>query len=176
MAKPDAGRRVLVQDFVDVARPLEAVSDRLRGDASWLAPLAEAAEEDGETVRLRIGPAWAGGRLTREVRARLGALRQRGSALVQPILWEASGFRPLFPVLDGDLELAPLGESECRLTLFASYVPPFGEIGRGLDRALMHWVAQSTVRSFLRRLALELELGGPAPSTSPARGEQRPPP
>jgi hypothetical protein len=65
----------------------------------------------------------------------------------------------IFPMLDGDLELAPLGSERCRLTLSASYMPPFGDVGRALDRALLHRVAQSTVRSFLARVAMSLEVG-----------------
>jgi hypothetical protein len=43
------------------------------------------------------------------------------------------------------------------LILSASYVPPLGELGWRLDRALLHRVAESTVRSFLLRLAASLE-------------------
>ena len=51
------------------------------------------------------------------------------------------------------MELLPLSAKGCRLSLFASYVPPFGQLGGQLDRALLHRVAQSTVRAFLTRVA-----------------------
>jgi hypothetical protein len=60
-------------------------------------------------------------------------------------------------MLSGDLELAPLEPHSCRLTLAASYIPPLGDLGRALDRALLHRIAQSTVRSFLAREATILE-------------------
>jgi hypothetical protein len=41
----------------------------------------------------------------------------------------------------------------CRIALSASYLTPLGELGRRLDRAVLHHVARSTVRSFLSRLA-----------------------
>jgi ribosome-associated toxin RatA of RatAB toxin-antitoxin module len=63
----------------------------------------------------------------------------------------------LFPVLDGELEVAPLDPERCRVTLTASYVPPLGEVGRQLDHALFHRVAHSTVRAFLDRVADSLE-------------------
>ncbi|HMK97435.1 MAG TPA: hypothetical protein VK425_07805, partial [Acidimicrobiales bacterium] len=73
------------------------------------------------------------------------------------IKWQAAERPALFPVLEGDLELVPLGADRSRLILSASYVPPLGELGRRLDRAVLHRVAESTVRSFLRRLASSLE-------------------
>jgi hypothetical protein len=158
---PGAPRQVLLlQDFVDVSRPLEAVRGRFAGDGRWLVALASAAEEDGESLRLRIGPSWAAGHVTRKVRVTLGPSRNRGDALVVPLAWEAVGLRALFPLLDGDVELAPLGVDHCRLTLAASYAPPLGELGARLDRALLHRVAASTARSFLNRVATSLQDGG----------------
>ena len=95
--------------------------------------------------------------MTTDVRVTLGQPRDRGDALVVPLAWDPSGFARFLPGLEGDVELAPLGPSQCRLTLSCSYVPPFGELGRQLDRALLHRVAQSTLRSFLARVARSIE-------------------
>ncbi len=148
---------MFVEDFVDVALPLAAVRGSFTGDDAWLAPLANTAADDGETLRLRVGPRGPGRGLTREVRVRLGPARQRGDAVVVPLAWEATEHSALFPALNGDLELAPLGPDVCRLTLSASYAPPFGDLGRALDTALLHHLAQSTVRSFLSQVASTLE-------------------
>jgi len=182
--EPGQRKRVLfLQDFVDVDRPLGAVRERFVRGADWLAPLASAAEEDGEALRLRIGPSWGTGQMTREVRMTLGPPRDRGDALVVPFAWEATGLRTLFPLLEGDLELAPLGAESFRLTLSATYVPPLGELGARLDQALFHRVALSTVRSLLDRVASTLdgavdepaagpsEQPIPASSSAPARGD-----
>lgn len=144
---------VLVEDFVDVAVGYDRVRANLGGDGHWLAPLARRAEAEGETLRLRLGPAWAGGRIRREVEVRLGPMRPRGDACVIALSWSAVGATALFPVLEGDLELASIGPGETRLTLSASYVPPLGGIGQVLDRALLHRLTQSTIRSFLGQLA-----------------------
>ncbi len=152
-------RALLIQDFADVERPVEAIRGRFVGDGRWLAPLAGAANDEGESLRIRIGPDWAALRMTQEVQVELGPPHQRGDAIVVPISWQAVGLRSLFPMLDGDVELAPLGEERCRLTLSASYVPPLGELGARLDAALLHKVAASTVRSFLARLAASLTDG-----------------
>lgn len=151
------GKRIFVQDFVDLARPFEQVQEPFLGDGSWLAPLASAAEEDGESLRVRIGPSWGAGRVTREVRVVLQPAWDRGDALIIPLSWEPVGLQSLIPSLRGDLGIAPLGPDNCRITLSASYVPPLGELGVRLDHAAMRRVAASTVRSFLARVAASLQ-------------------
>ena len=149
--------RFFIENSVEVSRPFEAVRERFVSNGTWFAPLESAAEEDGEALYLRMGPSWASGRVAREVRVTLGPPRDRGIAVVVPISWQSSGLPALFPVLDGDLELLPLNPDHCRVSLFASYVPPFGQLGGQLNRALLYRVAQSTVRSFLARVAESLE-------------------
>ncbi len=148
---------VFIDDFIDVPLTLHSIKGRFAYAEKWLTDLASAAEEDGEALCLQIGPTWAGGFMTREVEVTLGPMRERADALVIQVDWRATGLVGAFPVLNGDLELAPLGPQQCRLSLAASYLPPFGEIGRTLDRVLLHHVAQSTVRSFLARVASSLE-------------------
>src|SRR6266480_4923771 len=52
-----------------------------------------------------------------------------------------------FPV--GALQLGKRVEIE----LSARYKPPFGLVGESLDRALLHRVAEATVRDFVERVA-----------------------
>lgn len=151
---------LFVHDFVDVACPIEVARDWFSADGGRLDPLAEGAARDADELLMRIGPSWASGRLSREVRVSVGAYRERGAGLAISIKWEAVHLPMLFPVLDGDLEFAPVGPSHCRVIMSASYVAPLGELGRRLDRALLHRVAESTVRSFLVRLAETLGPGG----------------
>ncbi len=159
----DGRRRIFVEDFIDVSQPLPSVRGRIDSAGKWVAALASAAEEDGETLRVQIGPAWAGGRVTREVEVVLGPTRERGEAFIVPLTWRATGLASLFPVLEGDVEVAPLGSNQSRVTLSASYLPPLGDVGLSLDHALMHRVAQSTLRSFLARVAASLEAGDDDP-------------
>lgn len=164
-------RALLLQDFVDVECSLEEIR---RGccerDNGWISPLANAAGREGEAILMRIGPAWAAGIFSREVFVRLGPPRSRGDSVVVPLEWEAAGLSSLFPVLSGDLEIVPLGPRLCRVVLSASYVAPLGEVGRTLDRAILHRVAESTVRSFLGQLARGLE-GDPAETSAPSTRE-----
>jgi hypothetical protein len=63
----------------------------------------------------------------------------------------------LFPRLETDLEIAPLGAAITQITLRGRYEPPLGRPGRLLDEALLHRVAEATARSFLKRLAQAIE-------------------
>jgi hypothetical protein len=158
-AEADAKKRnpIFVQDFVDVARPFEVLRERFSGDGEWLAPLATAATQDGETLRMRIGPSWASGLVTREIRVTLWPPRERGDALARSLAWVPSEWQSLFPLLDGDIELAPIGPDWSRISLAVAYTPPLGGFGARVDRAVLHHVAASTVRSFLAQVATRLQ-------------------
>ncbi len=156
-----AGHRgvIFIEDFIDVFLSRAAVQECFGHAEKWLTDLASVSEKEGEATLLQVGPSWAGGLMSRGVEVTVGPTRDRGEALVVPLTWKATSSADFFPVLNGDLELASLDSQHCRVTLAASYVPPFGEVGRALDRALLHLIAQSTIRSFLAKLATSLELG-----------------
>ena len=67
--------------------------------------------------------------------------------------WRPTAEGTVLPVLDGDLELAAIGPRRSQLSMNASYEPPFGLIGRMADRALLHRVAEATVKDFVDRIA-----------------------
>lgn len=70
------------------------------------------------------------------------------------IRWESIGpASELFPSLDADLTLSRSDGTQTRLTLVGSYRPPLGRVGAALDRAMLHRVAQATMRNFLKQLA-----------------------
>ncbi|MHB1583502.1 MAG: SRPBCC family protein [Acidimicrobiales bacterium] len=151
---------VFLRDFVDVGRPLADVRRRFCGSGDWLAPLARQAAGDADTLLVRFG---AGvGSLGLDARVRLGDPSVQGAGVAVPIRWESARLPHLFPVLDGDVELAPLGPDHCRLVLRCSYRPPFDRVGRVLDSFLLHRVAESTIRAFLTRVAESLEAEGVA--------------
>ena len=66
--------------------------------------------------------------------------------------WRATGPERLFPQLDADLEVAALGPQRTQLSISARYRPPLGAFGRALDRALLHRVAEATIKDFLDRV------------------------
>ncbi len=144
---------MFLQDFVDVERPRDVISERLSNGGPWLARLASAAGDDTRTQLVRMGPPLFGERIAREVRIRLGSPTVSAAGIVVPIRWEDARRPTFFPVLDGNLELVALGPDCCRIVLYASYRPPFDTVGHVLDSALLHRVAESTVRSFLTHVA-----------------------
>ncbi len=149
---------MLIQDFVQVKAPYAAVRGRLgEPHPRWLADGATAAYAEGERLFLTISA--AGGQLTvrKRVHIDLGAATSRGDGAVVPLSWWATGAECLFPTLDADLEIMPMGPDQVMLTLMGRYEPPLGSVGRVANRLVLHRVAEACVRSFLRRTAANLE-------------------
>ena len=166
LAESDAKNRTrcFIEDFVDVDSPFEKLRARFSGDGEWLSPLATVATQHGDNFQMRIGPSWAAGIVGREVIVTLWPPRERGYALARSLSWTPSDWQFIFPLLDGDLELAPLGPDQCRISLAATYTPALGRFGAQVDRALLHHVAASTVRSFLTQVATKLQTNLDAPT------------
>ena len=59
----------------------------------------------------------------------------------------------MFPQLDADIEVAALGAHRTQLSISARYRPPMGTVGRVLDRAMLHRVAEATIKDFLDGVA-----------------------
>jgi len=75
---------------------------------------------------------------------------------VIPLRWAAARGPGLFPSLDADLEVSPLGPSTTHLAISARYVPPLGALGRMVDRAILFRVAEATLKDFLDRVGQTL--------------------
>lgn len=132
---------------------LEAALGDVVGDMEgWAAD----AHRNGEAVaaKLRVG---AGRAVTKEVRLRVWPVAQTEGVVTRKLTWEATGPSALFPALDGDLVAARLDDQLTQLSLRASYSPPLGLVGRGLDKALFHRVAELTVKQFVDRIAAAVE-------------------
>jgi hypothetical protein len=59
----------------------------------------------------------------------------------------------MLPQLEGDLEVAAIGPSRSQLSMDALYRPPLALVGRALDRALLHRVAEATIKDFMEHVA-----------------------
>jgi hypothetical protein len=149
---------MLIQDFVQVRAPYAAVSGRLlEPSPPWLSDGANAAYAEGERLFLSLRAGRGEIIVGKLVQIHLGAAYPRGDGLVVPLSWWATGAQRLFPTLDADLEIMPLGPEQVMLTLMGRYEPPLGSLGRGLDRLVLHRIAEACVRSFLHRIAANLE-------------------
>jgi hypothetical protein len=149
---------MLIQDFVQVKAPYATVRDRLLEPASgWLTDGATDAYADGERLFLTVTA--TGGEVTvgKRVQVELGAAYARGEGCVVALNWWATGAQRLFPTLDADLELMPMGPDQVMLTLMGRYEPPLGAVGRTVDRLVLHRIAEACIRGFLHRTAANLE-------------------
>lgn len=151
---------MFVQDFEVVDHPYDQVLSCLSdcdGPESLLGAAFVGARSYGESLRAKVGPAGWPPAFAKAVEVGCGSLRHHGDGTLIPVTWQASGGPSLFPRLDADLEVAPLGPQQTQLVLRARYEPPGGALGRGLDRMLLHRVAESTVRAFLSAICGALE-------------------
>lgn len=159
---------MLVRYFIELDAPETAVASVLAGSPeAWIPNLIRRASDRGEQLLAEVG---FGDRLrlSKQVEISVGEPRRLGSALYIPILWQATGPSGMFPVLDGDLELASLGAGRTQLAISARYSPPLDGLGKLADRALLHRVAESTVKDFLDQVGERVrpnELEREKPST-----------
>jgi hypothetical protein len=140
--------------YVDLAAPFaEAETSLLADPARWLPAILVDAEDRGNRLLADVGFRLGDERrVDKQVEVAVGEPYRMPGKTLLPITWTATGGEGLFPSLEGDLELAALGEHRTQLSLSARYKPPLGPVGRALDRALLHRVAEATVKDFVDRV------------------------
>jgi hypothetical protein len=147
---------VFIYYFVHLNRSFDEARGNLLEVLSGLDGMAAAAYREGEEIRARIGvgesPAVA-----KTVRLEVGEPVGEDETMLLPIVWEATGTPGLFPRMEAEVVLAALGPALSQLSLRGCYRPPLGSIGRVLDRALLHRVAEASVKGFVDRIARVLQ-------------------
>jgi hypothetical protein len=123
-------------------------------DGGGLTVASQDAYETALAGLIRVGPFGDIPGVSKLVRVRyIGPVKREGVTTVW-LRWEATGAASgLFPVLDADLMLTAEGPEKSQVVLNGCYRPPFGRLGAGLDRALMHRVASATIRALLHSIA-----------------------
>ncbi len=145
---------MFVRAVAEIDASFREVEDGLlRDPAEWVPGLAAGADDRGERLLAEVGFGGTAFRMDKRVEVRLSEPVRFPAKVVLPLSWRATGAPGLFPALDGDLELAPLGPARTQLSLSANYRPPLGKLGGVADRALLHRVAEGTVRDFVDRVA-----------------------
>jgi len=123
----------------------------------------EAYDELG-TGLARVGPLGSTPGVSRLVEVRFSDMAIHEDSATWAVRWEAVGRGgALFPALDADITLTPAGEEATMLTVTGVYRPPLGGLGAGLDRAIMHQVAQATIRTFTHHIGSALAHAAAAP-------------
>ncbi|MHB8245541.1 MAG: hypothetical protein ACYDGN_09335 [Acidimicrobiales bacterium] len=149
---------MFIQDFQVIDQPYGDVVERLRAHAARvLTDAIGTAQQEGDRLRTRVGPSSWPAPLAKTVEIRPGTLRDHADGVIQPFVWDSPRATSLFPRLDADLEVAPFGTEQTRVTLRGRYEPPGGLIGRGADQLIFHRIAEATLRSFLLQLCAGLQ-------------------
>jgi hypothetical protein len=134
-----------------------------------LSGASETAYQDGLEHLLWVGPAGNVPGLSPLVRVQFADPVDRTDSVTMGMRWEAIGVTGgLFPALDANITLAAEGDHNTRMTLTGVYRPPFGPLGAGLDRVILHKVATATIDSLLTRMGGALEGTTPAPGDASA--------
>lgn len=137
------------RDFADLASVFTAQS----------LPLSERATDsyrDAErlTVKLHVG---SGGALAKSVELEIKDRYAGPDQAVLALSWIATGATALFPRMEADLKIEPLGRDLTQLSLEGSYEAPMGAPGAVLDRWALHRVAEASVKNLVDRVAQDLE-------------------
>lgn len=142
---------MFVQHSVHINRPIEGCAKTLaRAPRRWFPRL-------GESNRYAVGPRVAGLPIKKRVTVEAGEPVTTGQWIGIPVRWKASFPERLFPVMEGKIELAPVDGVTTRLTVSGMYEPPLGPVGRQLDNAVLHSVAEATVKELAESIAERLE-------------------
>ena len=143
-----------VQDFRDIGVGFDAVIAELcNAERGWLAILAEDGVRAGHELRLRLVPKDTPIPLpSKRVHIEVEQPYVRGDGWVLPFHWVATALPGLFPTMEAELNVAPLGANEVRITFSGRYRPPLGSVGGMADTALLHRIVERSVRNFLQAL------------------------
>lgn len=146
---------LLIYYFVHIPGSVAEVTAALSLSSGEMSVWAQMAYRQGEELRLRIDPGrWLP---AKDVELEIGETVALENSTILPISWKAVGGEMLFPIMQADLVVEPLGQEVVKVTFRGSYEPPLGAVGRIIDRALLHRLAEVSVKNFLDRLAIALE-------------------
>ena len=150
---------MFVRAFIELAAPFEQVEAALTLDGrDWLPGLATTAEGGGQRRMAEVGFGSAV-RVGRSVLVTVGRPARVESKTLLPISWRPASGEAMLPPMDAEIEVAPMGSRTTQIAMTAHYTPPFGLLGRVADRALMHRVAEATIKDFVERVADRLTEG-----------------
>lgn len=151
---------MFIRYYLDLTVAFEEVEQALLDEpAMWVPGIALDAQRDGQRLLAEVGfDVDATRRVDKEVEIEIGDPYVIPSKTMLPITWRATAAERVFPQLDADIEIAALGSERTQLSISARYRPPLGAVGRALDKALLHRVAEATVKDFLDRVGERITL------------------
>ena len=137
-----------------VAHDIECSVDYATARPGLVGLVADRALVDASRAAYHEGLAGLGLDCPRLARVRTLTSTRGGGQATAGLRWEATGVSAdLFPVLDADLTLSPMGPNSTRLALAGVYRPVFDGLDGNLYPAAVDRVADLTVRALLRSVA-----------------------
>ncbi|HET6309657.1 MAG TPA: hypothetical protein VFH00_01480 [Candidatus Nitrosotalea sp.] len=142
---------MFVRHSVHIDRPVAVCTEALlNGPHKWFPRL-------GKSGVSSVGIHVSGIPVRKRVVVELGEPVKTTTWTVIPMTWQATFLQDLFPVMRGRIEIAPVEKGVTRLTVSGRYVPPLGRLGKRLDQAMMHEVAERTVKELAESIATRLD-------------------
>lgn len=139
---------VFVQYYGMVERPFAEVEADLVALGDGLDRSADVAYRHGEDLLARIG----GSGIAKTVLLDMGSPSRGEASTSIPLVWWATGTPSLFPTMEAELTVAPMGDDLTQVLFQGTYKPPLGAVGRVLDRAVLHRFAEMSVKDFVDRV------------------------
>jgi hypothetical protein len=160
---------------LDLDYPVASARFLSLAHGEWLDGLSQDAYTDGLVGEVRVGPFGSVPGMSKLVRVSLLDPVPHDDMVLMPIRWEATGpMGRLFPVLDANLIVGTGHQGRAELRITGAYRPPLDGLGKGLDQAVLHRVAEATLKSLLRRVAAMLAHAPDAPDAADADGPAGP--
>ena len=103
-----------------------------------------------------IGVRIAGVPVRKRVVVEFGDAIKTSTWAVVRVNWKATFPQKLFPTMEGKVSLSPQGRNAAKLTVSGVYEPPLGRVGEDLNEAVMHPVAELTVKELAEAIAKRL--------------------
>jgi hypothetical protein len=152
---------MFIRYYLELDLPVNEVGKALFADpSSWIPGLAREADDRAQRLLAEVGfDVGQERRIDKEVEIHVGTPHVLNSKTRLPIRWTAHGGERLFPALDADIEIAPLGSGRTQLAISARYRPPLGMVGEALDKTLLHRIAEATIKDFLDRAGERITSG-----------------
>lgn len=122
-------------------------------------PLAERASDayrdaEGLTATISVG---SRGALAKTIELEIKDRYAGPDQVVLAMSWTATGATALFPRMEADLKIEPLGPALTQLSFEGSYQPPLGAPGAAMDRWALHRVAEASVKNLVDLIAQDLD-------------------
>src|SRR5205823_391448 len=156
---------MFIRYFLELERPFDEIEVTLLDDpGEWLPGIAVKTSALTDSLLAEVGFGIQHTRIEKRVLVTVHPPITFPTRLILPIEWRPASGQGLFPKLLADIEVAPLGTRRTHLSISARYDPPLGLVGRTLDRAMLHRIAELTVKDFLDRTAVALAAASAVPA------------